>query len=140
MPVISQKSRTDGNCKSGGFHVPCPFRIINLVTISDWDRIKSPNDKQVIPYEYLPQISSSDTLSKLAVLKVNGGLGTSMGMIVYSPCTCPYVLLRHQRREKCTRGQRRDDLLGPYRATGRVLEYNTQGPHTTHPHDILQHT
>ncbi|KAG2750310.1 UTP-glucose-1-phosphate uridylyltransferase [Suillus brevipes Sb2] len=46
----------------------------------DWDRIKLPNDKQVIPYSHLPQIIGSEALSKLAVLKVNGGLGTSMGI------------------------------------------------------------
>jgi UDP-N-acetylglucosamine pyrophosphorylase len=61
------------------------FRVINVVTISEWDRIKSPDDKHVIPYDYLPQISSADALSKLAVLKVNGGLGTSMGTIIYFP-------------------------------------------------------
>jgi UTP--glucose-1-phosphate uridylyltransferase len=46
----------------------------------DWNRIKSPSDKQVIPYSQLPQITGPEALSKLAVLKVNGGLGTSMGM------------------------------------------------------------
>ncbi|KAG1826476.1 UTP-glucose-1-phosphate uridylyltransferase [Suillus variegatus] len=46
----------------------------------DWDRIKSPNDRQVIPYGHLPQITGPEGLSKLAVLKVNGGLGTSMGI------------------------------------------------------------
>lgn len=46
----------------------------------DWNRIKSPNDKQVIPYSHLPQITGPEALSKLAVLKVNGGLGTSMGI------------------------------------------------------------
>jgi hypothetical protein len=83
MHVISQKKRTDGNCKSGGFHITCHFPVINVVTISDWDRIKSPDDKQVIPYDCLPEISGSAALSKLAVLKVNGGLGTSMGTIVH---------------------------------------------------------
>ncbi|KAJ7072204.1 UTP-glucose-1-phosphate uridylyltransferase [Mycena amicta] len=46
----------------------------------DWDRIKSPAEDQIIPYAKLPPPSDSKNLNKLAVLKVNGGLGTSMGM------------------------------------------------------------
>uniref|UniRef100_A0A0W0FH69 UTP--glucose-1-phosphate uridylyltransferase n=1 Tax=Moniliophthora roreri TaxID=221103 RepID=A0A0W0FH69_MONRR len=46
----------------------------------DWDRIKSPADDQIIPYANLPASTDIKNLNKLAVLKVNGGLGTSMGM------------------------------------------------------------
>ncbi|KAF7306170.1 UTP-glucose-1-phosphate uridylyltransferase [Mycena chlorophos] len=46
----------------------------------DWDRIKSPAEDQIIPYAKLPAPSDTKNLNKLAVLKVNGGLGTSMGM------------------------------------------------------------
>ncbi|KAF9485925.1 UTP-glucose-1-phosphate uridylyltransferase [Pholiota conissans] len=46
----------------------------------DWDRIKSPAADQIVPYADLPQPKDSSNLNKLAVLKVNGGLGTSMGM------------------------------------------------------------
>jgi UTP--glucose-1-phosphate uridylyltransferase len=46
----------------------------------DWDRIKSPGDDQIVPYSSLPKPKDSSALGKLAVLKVNGGLGTSMGM------------------------------------------------------------
>ncbi|KAF7315544.1 UTP-glucose-1-phosphate uridylyltransferase [Mycena indigotica] len=46
----------------------------------DWDRIKSPAEDQIIPYAKLPSPSDTKNLNKLAVLKVNGGLGTSMGM------------------------------------------------------------
>ncbi|KZS98186.1 UTP-glucose-1-phosphate uridylyltransferase [Sistotremastrum niveocremeum HHB9708] len=46
----------------------------------DWDRIKSPGADQIIPYDSLPKKWDAAHLSKLAVLKVNGGLGTSMGM------------------------------------------------------------
>ncbi|KAK2463174.1 hypothetical protein APHAL10511_004829 [Amanita phalloides] len=46
----------------------------------DWDRIKSPAEDQIVPYADLPQAKNKDNLTKLAVLKVNGGLGTSMGM------------------------------------------------------------
>jgi UTP--glucose-1-phosphate uridylyltransferase len=45
-----------------------------------WDLIKSPSDDQIVPYSTLPKPKDSSALSKLAVLKVNGGLGTSMGM------------------------------------------------------------
>ncbi|KAI0297146.1 UTP--glucose-1-phosphate uridylyltransferase-domain-containing protein [Russula brevipes] len=46
----------------------------------DWDRIKSPGDHQIVPYSSLSKPKDSSALGKLAVLKVNGGLGTSMGM------------------------------------------------------------
>ncbi|KAH9957928.1 UTP-glucose-1-phosphate uridylyltransferase [Russula dissimulans] len=45
-----------------------------------WDRIKSPAADQIVPYDKLPEVTKPSALSKLAVLKVNGGLGTSMGM------------------------------------------------------------
>jgi UTP--glucose-1-phosphate uridylyltransferase len=48
---------------------------------SEWDRIKSPAAEQIVPYDKLPKATSPDALNKLAVLKVNGGLGTSMGMV-----------------------------------------------------------
>ncbi|KAF7790394.1 hypothetical protein EIP86_001349 [Pleurotus ostreatoroseus] len=45
----------------------------------DWDRIKSPTEDKIVPYAKLPE-GNVQNLHKLAVLKVNGGLGTSMGM------------------------------------------------------------
>ncbi|KAJ3488931.1 hypothetical protein NLI96_g2472 [Meripilus lineatus] len=45
----------------------------------DWDRIKSPAEDQIVPYSKL-HAGDASNLAKLAVLKVNGGLGTSMGM------------------------------------------------------------
>ena len=53
-------------------------------TTLDWDRIKSPSADEVIRYEKIPDIApenSTANLSKLAVLKLNGGLGTSMGCV-----------------------------------------------------------
>jgi UDP-N-acetylglucosamine pyrophosphorylase len=47
---------------------------------SEWDRIKSPAAEQIVPYDKLPKVTTPNNLNKLAVLKVNGGLGTSMGM------------------------------------------------------------
>lgn len=53
----------------------------------DWDRIKSPAEDQIVPYASLPKPKDSRNLNKLAVLKVNGGLGTSMG-------SYPFLLLK----------------------------------------------
>jgi UTP--glucose-1-phosphate uridylyltransferase len=50
-----------------------------LASFSDWDRIKSPSEDKIVPYADLPKPTDSKNLNKLAVLKVNGGLGTSMG-------------------------------------------------------------
>ncbi|KAJ6594036.1 UTP-glucose-1-phosphate uridylyltransferase [Mycena capillaripes] len=46
----------------------------------NWDKIKSPAEDQIVPYEELTSSIDPKSLQKLAVLKVNGGLGTSMGM------------------------------------------------------------
>ena len=46
---------------------------------SDWERIKAPAADQIVPYDSLPEATDKSILTKLAVLKVNGGLGTSMG-------------------------------------------------------------
>ncbi|KAI8907231.1 UTP--glucose-1-phosphate uridylyltransferase family [Gorgonomyces haynaldii] len=50
----------------------------------DWDQVQSPSPELVIPYKNLSQPdpqSLKQCLSKLAVLKLNGGLGTTMGMV-----------------------------------------------------------
>ncbi|PKS06576.1 hypothetical protein jhhlp_007324 [Lomentospora prolificans] len=47
----------------------------------DWDRINPPAQGQVVEYEDLANSDSVNFLSKLAVLKLNGGLGTSMGCV-----------------------------------------------------------
>ncbi|KAH7924598.1 UTP--glucose-1-phosphate uridylyltransferase [Leucogyrophana mollusca] len=46
----------------------------------DWSRIGSPSDEQIRRYSDLADAADPKALAKLAVLKVNGGLGTSMGM------------------------------------------------------------
>lgn len=48
----------------------------------DWDKIKPPPKDAILPYENLPAINpekTRDYLDKLVVVKLNGGLGTSMG-------------------------------------------------------------
>ncbi|CAI7731160.1 unnamed protein product [Closterium sp. NIES-53] len=56
--------------------------------VIQWDKIKSPTDQEVVPYDDLPEVPQDpavvkELLSKLAVMKLNGGLGTTMG------CTGP---------------------------------------------------
>lgn len=60
---------------------------------SDWDRIKSPAEEQIVPYAKLVAPKDSSNLNKLAVLKVNGGLGTSMGVSALY-LFCPSFLSR----------------------------------------------
>lgn len=47
----------------------------------DWSCVKSPSDESVVPYATLAEPKSTSNLSKLAVLKLNGGLGTTMGCV-----------------------------------------------------------
>lgn len=47
----------------------------------DWDKIRSPSSDEVVEYGDLNSANNSANLSKLAVLKLNGGLGTSMGCV-----------------------------------------------------------
>ena len=58
---------------------------------SDWQRVSAPTGKQIVPYEQLPQNGDASSLKKLAVLKVNGGLGTTMGesRLIYSTFNLP---------------------------------------------------
>ncbi|KAJ3405170.1 UTP-glucose-1-phosphate uridylyltransferase, partial [Chytridiales sp. JEL 0842] len=51
----------------------------------NWSKIKSPKPDQILPYNQLPEPSVDkkvvDSFKKLAVLKLNGGLGTTMGCV-----------------------------------------------------------
>ncbi|KAH3670494.1 hypothetical protein OGAPHI_001009 [Ogataea philodendri] len=49
-------------------------------TTLDWNQIRSPTPDEVVAYSTLQNANNSN-LSKLAVLKLNGGLGTSMGCV-----------------------------------------------------------
>jgi UTP--glucose-1-phosphate uridylyltransferase len=46
---------------------------------SDWQKVFAPTEKQIVEYAQLPHNGDASSLKKLAVLKVNGGLGTTMG-------------------------------------------------------------
>lgn len=47
----------------------------------NWDRIAPPQPSQVVNYNDLGSEASVEFLNKLAVVKLNGGLGTSMGCV-----------------------------------------------------------
>ncbi|KAF9585416.1 UTP-glucose-1-phosphate uridylyltransferase [Lunasporangiospora selenospora] len=47
----------------------------------NWDKVRSPPEDQIVPYDSIPKVESSPHLNKLAVLKLNGGLGTTMGCV-----------------------------------------------------------
>lgn len=47
----------------------------------DWAKIAPPAPEQVVAYETLPNSDAVEFLNKLAVVKLNGGLGTSMGCV-----------------------------------------------------------
>ncbi|KAI9090866.1 UTP--glucose-1-phosphate uridylyltransferase family [Phlyctochytrium arcticum] len=50
----------------------------------NWDDVKSPGPEKIVPYKNLPAVEKSEVagfLNKLAVLKLNGGLGTTMGCV-----------------------------------------------------------
>lgn len=49
----------------------------------DWEKIQPPSDQQIIPYSSLKVDSDNNKalLDKLCVLKLNGGLGTTMGCV-----------------------------------------------------------
>ncbi|KAK2743888.1 UTP-glucose-1-phosphate uridylyltransferase [Myotisia sp. PD_48] len=49
--------------------------------VLSWDRIAPPQPDQVVEYSDLGNSASVDYLKKLAVVKLNGGLGTSMGCV-----------------------------------------------------------
>ena len=49
--------------------------------ILSWDRIQPPQPNQVVEYNDLANSESVEFLNKLAVIKLNGGLGTSMGCV-----------------------------------------------------------
>ncbi|ODM18205.1 putative UTP--glucose-1-phosphate uridylyltransferase [Aspergillus cristatus] len=49
--------------------------------VVNWDRIAPPQPSQVVDYNDLGNEASVEFLNKLAVVKLNGGLGTSMGCV-----------------------------------------------------------
>jgi len=58
-----------------------PHRWLADVACRDWDRIQPPNPAQVVHYDDVATAEGAAFLDKLVVLKLNGGLGTSMGCV-----------------------------------------------------------
>lgn len=59
-----------------------------------WDKIKPPPEGSIVMYDAIPEVPAStfkEVLNKLVVIKLNGGLGTSMG------CTGPKSLISLRR-------------------------------------------
>jgi UDP-N-acetylglucosamine pyrophosphorylase len=54
----------------------CSFLTALVVKVFNMEM----QSEQIIPYDNLPTVTKPDNLNKLAILKVNGGLGTLMGM------------------------------------------------------------
>lgn len=48
---------------------------------SEWDKIKPPAAEQIVAYKTLAEPADPKIFNKLAVLKLNGGLGTTMGCV-----------------------------------------------------------
>jgi UTP--glucose-1-phosphate uridylyltransferase len=61
----------------------CPSASLCLLTgRSNWERIHPPNPEQVVHYDDIKEADGASAfLDKLVVLKLNGGLGTSMGCV-----------------------------------------------------------
>lgn len=105
----------------------CPlFSLVDTsihAVASDWDKIQTPNTDQIISYDQLPKAADPRALSKLAILKFNGGLGTSMGTYYHLPYLFSVVTQngnRYVRREERTRTQGRNDVPRPHRKAGRT--------------------
>lgn len=66
------------------------FRLstVFMSVSSDWEKIQTPDADQIISYDQLPKIADPGVLSKLAILKFNGGLGTSMGTYIVPSYSC----------------------------------------------------
>ena len=61
-------------------HVFTPPQVKPCANCSDWEKVQPPKPEHVRKYEVLPSVDPS-ILNKLAVLKLNGGLGTTMGCV-----------------------------------------------------------
>jgi UTP--glucose-1-phosphate uridylyltransferase len=49
---------------------------VSVLVNSIWEDVHPPAADEVVPYAELPQATDGSILKKLAVLKLNGGLGT----------------------------------------------------------------
>jgi len=68
------------------------------VVVSDWKKIQTPDANRIISYDQLPKTADPRALSKLAILKLDGGPGTSVGTYIISPYSC----MRNQRWQQAS--------------------------------------
>nr|BAP47499.1 UDPG pyrophosphorylase [Gentiana triflora] len=85
--AVSTLNQISENEKSGFINLVSRY-LSGEAQHVDWSKIKTPTDEVVVPYESLTPLSQDPAetkklLDKLVVLKLNGGLGTTMG------CTGP---------------------------------------------------
>ena len=60
--------------------VSCRPSFVLTVSRSDWNRVHSPSAEHVFPYQKVDGVDPK-ILDKLAVVCLNGGLGTTMGCV-----------------------------------------------------------
>jgi UDP-N-acetylglucosamine pyrophosphorylase len=113
---------------------------------SDWDKVERPNDDQIIGYSDLPQCSDPSLLDKLAVLKLNGGLGTTMG------CVGPKSIIEVREgmtfldlsvRQIEVSSKKRDSCEIKFAEFVSLLltapQLGSQRQRSFHPHELFQH-
>lgn len=114
----------------------------------DWNKIEPLKEDQVVPYSTLPQNVNPAVLDKLAVLKLNGGLGTTMGCVgpksvievrdgmTFLDLSVRQIEVRHDRLEPQAGRQGQAD---PGIRSVIAPELHSQRQRTLHPHELLQH-
>lgn len=108
---------------------------------SSWDSIAPPAPEQVVPFSKLPKCDDPTILDKLAVLKLNGGLGTTMGCVgpksvieVREGMTFLDLSVRQIEVRISTRLSQALD-----RSHGTASQFGAQGQRPLHPHEFVQH-
>ncbi|CAH9089857.1 unnamed protein product [Cuscuta europaea] len=84
---VASLNQISENEKSGFINLVSRY-LSGEAQFIEWSKIRTPTDEVVVPYDNLAPLSEDPTetkklLDKLVVLKLNGGLGTTMG------CTGP---------------------------------------------------
>eukprot|EP00050_Salpingoeca_kvevrii_P001759 m.178416 g.178416 ORF g.178416 m.178416 type:complete len:497 (+) comp10449_c4_seq3:330-1820(+) len=82
--IADDKQREEFSKQMHNFHALMQQYISESNAKLDWTQIKSPPEGTIMKYEDLVEPSPAEQgalLQKLAVLKLNGGLGTSMGCV-----------------------------------------------------------
>ncbi|GAA0187294.1 hypothetical protein LIER_34582 [Lithospermum erythrorhizon] len=84
---VANLTQISENEKSGFINLVARY-LSGEAQYVDWSKIQTPTDEIVVPYDTLKPVSedpaeTKNLLDKLVVLKLNGGLGTTMG------CTGP---------------------------------------------------